>query len=74
MMVPAKVSRSTTAAQNRGSVNVRIQPENDSIRWRRSLQAGLGLPEDKDVAVPEHHDELTARAESYARGPRTANT
>jgi hypothetical protein len=30
-MLPAKVSRSTIAAQSRGSVNVLVQPENDSL-------------------------------------------
>ena len=31
MMVPLKVSRSTMAAQRRGSVKVLVQPENDSL-------------------------------------------
>ena len=31
MMVPLKVSRSTMAAQSRGSVKVLVQPENDSL-------------------------------------------
>ena len=31
MMVPLKVNRSTIAAQRRGSVNVLVQPENDSL-------------------------------------------
>jgi len=31
MMVPLNVSRSTIAAQSRGSVKVLVQPENDSL-------------------------------------------
>lgn len=31
MMLPAKVSRSTIAAQSRGSVKVLVQPEKDSL-------------------------------------------
>ena len=31
MMLPPKVSRSTMAAQSRGSVNVVVQPENDAL-------------------------------------------
>jgi hypothetical protein len=31
MMVPAKVKRSTMAAQIRGSVKVLVQPENSSV-------------------------------------------
>jgi hypothetical protein len=31
MMFPAKVSRSTSGAQSRGSVKVFVQPENDSL-------------------------------------------
>lgn len=31
MMVPLNVNRSTIAAQRRGSVNVFVQPENDSF-------------------------------------------
>src|SRR5664279_73183 len=59
MMLPPKVSRSTMAAQSRGSVNVFVQPEKESLEAIATefffLSFGQNLEKQLGTAFVEFH-------------------
>jgi|GEM_PF-5615617 len=71
MMLPPKVSRSTMAAQSRGSVNVVVQPENDALEAMATvlfLPFGQHLKKQLGASFVEFHVTEFADAEQIPLG------